>query len=779
SSEASGLASGLGAPDKAQRAVERAAAAAEPRDAARGFEAAAAAAGAAWFKIGPTGRIVSASALFEHWAGARAGRRPSLTALFPDLARVMEPGAPPPTGAWASRLIGSSDAPRAVALAIAGENGPDRFAIAAPLPDAAAALTSLDAAAPLALGEDGVDGRARLLDAFDGLSAERVASEAAIGVLVMSQQGLMLRLNGPADRLMTDRAADNARSVAGPVGDHLVDWIAEEGREQAEARLSAAAKGGAVAFEARLLAPGAAEGRLVQCFLSPVDTPSGRVIVCHMIDASEQRELDQSFVQSQKLQAVGQLAGGVAHDFNNLLTVIIGSADMQLKRMAAGDPAYDDLNAIRQAGRRAAGLVSQLLAFSRKQTLTPTVVNLTERCSDFVFLLARVIGERFSLVTDFEEGLWPVEVDVNQFEHVITNLVVNASHAQPEGGEIRLGTANARIDKPQTQGNFAMPPGDYVQVTVQDRGCGIPQEKIAKIFEPFFTTKAPGQGTGLGLAVVYGVVKQSGGYVFVDSAVGEGTRFTIYLPRAAAMSRGAGERLLRATEGGALKESGGGSPETPPRPLQIGATEIGVDAAGEGSAAVAKGGSTVDGDSQDALRSAAAMLLKKPLASPMDDGPTPSPAATPTTAPPPAATLAAPPPTAASSGAEVVLLLEDQAAVRAFAARSLADRGYRVIEAESGAQALDALRDANLAIDLMLSDVVLEDMDGPSVLREIGDARPEMAVIFMSGYAQDAFAETLETASAAARDARFLQKPFTLDELGEAVSTALNARQKR
>ncbi|MEL6980469.1 MAG: ATP-binding protein, partial [Pseudomonadota bacterium] len=715
-------------------------------------------AGVAWFATGPTGRVIAASALFEAWTGARAGPTPSLAALLPDLAdRLADDAAQAEGEVWSSRLIGTEAAPRAVTVSLTrAPNGAGLFGVAAPAPGPAA--PALEPRAPLALGPAvGAEAR-RLLHAFDEMPAERVLAEAAIGALALSGEGRVLRLNAAADRLLTDRAAQAvaAEAVAGPVGDHFIDWVAEEDREQAEAGVAAAARGGVAAFEARLAGPSGAEGRLVQCYLSGIDSAAGRLLLCHLIDVSEGRGLEKNFIQAQKLQAVGQLAGGVAHDFNNLLTVIIGSADALLKRMTDTDPAYGDLNAIRQSGRRAAWLVGQLLAFSRKQTLTPKVANLTERCSEFVFLLARVIGEKYEIETDLEEGLWPVEVDVNQFEQVITNLVVNASHAMKGGGAIHVATANETIVEPRSQGNFTMPPGEYVRVTVRDSGSGIPREALAKIFEPFFTTKPVGQGTGLGLAVVYGVVKQSNGYVFVESEEGAGARFDIYLPRVSA------ERAAEA-QASALKPASRRARED--RIAPPGSAPQALPGASQDAAAPRRGAVS--------LREAAARMGAEAggarRARDRRDDPQPP-------APRP---VALGPQQAPRAGPGAILLVEDQAAVRAFAARSLTERGHRVLEAESGEEALEKLTDPALRIDLLLSDVVLEDTDGPSVLRRIGDARPEMRVIFMSGYARDAFAETLDSAAAHARETRFLQKPFTLDELAEAVEDALAHQSER
>lgn len=749
---------------------------APPGDAPRG-DGLVSEAGAAWFTVGPTGRIDAVSPLFDRWMGARAGRRPSLQALFPDLVRSADvEGGVEPSVATPTRLIGASGAPRQVAVLIGPETrGAVRVGLALPLGARAlqGAAATASAAAPLSLGghaaaHDRSDAQpSALLEAFDALPAERLFAEAAIGVLALSKEGRILRINAAADRLLTDGAPSDA-TLAGPVGDFLIDWIAEEDREVAESRIAAAAGGGDIAFEARMAGAGDG-GRLTQCFLSAVDGDAGRVLLCHMIDVAEQRGLGQKFIQSQKLQAVGQLAGGVAHDFNNLLTVIIGSADARLKRMAENEPGYADLNAIRQSGRRAAWLVGQLLAFSRKQKLSPQRVDLTDRCSELVFLLTRMIGEKFEIETDFEEPLWPVEIDVNQFEQVITNLVMNATQAMSGGGAVRLTTRNATVSEPREQANFAMPPGDYVRIAVEDQGAGIPRDVLAKIFEPFFTTKPVGKGTGLGLAVVYGVVKQSDGFVFVDSQEGVGTVFEIFLPRVPEARSAIGETRNLAptpTPTPALTPSPGAAPRrVGDRAFDPARTEDGPGAAGGG---FLRGGAAPAGGGLSPAARAAAERLRSRKAPPP-----PSPHAF-SGAASVSRTERMPAPSSAPQQGARILLVEDQEAVRVFAARNLEEAGFEVVQASGVAEASALLENPSFNVDLLLSDVVLEDGDGPSLVRALGDARPELRIVFMSGYQRGAFDETLDSASASVRETGFLQKPFTLDQLLAAMAEALS-----
>jgi two-component system cell cycle sensor histidine kinase/response regulator CckA len=271
----------------------------------------------------------------------------------------------------------------------------------------------------------------------------------------------------------------------------------------------------------------------VQISLSAVRNPTEKTaIMAVMSDATDIKSLELQFVQSQKMQAIGQLAGGIAHDFNNLLTAISGHCDLLLLKHDSGDADYQDLVQINQNANRAAGLVGQLLAFSRKQTLEPQLIDLRESLSDLTHLLNRLVGENVSLVLEHEPNLAPIKADKRQIEQVFMNLVVNARDAMKGQGEICVTSENLTIKSPLHKDRVTLSPGAYVSIHVSDNGCGIAADKMPKIFEPFFTTKKTGEGAGLGLSTVYGIVKQSGGFVFVDSIVGQGTTFTLIFPAA-------------------------------------------------------------------------------------------------------------------------------------------------------------------------------------------------------------------------------------------------------
>lgn len=417
--------------------------------------------------------------------------------------------------------------------------------------------------------------------------------------------------------------------------------------------------------------------RHVQASLTP-DGQGG--LLAMLSDASAMKTLEAQFVQSQKMQAIGQLAGGIAHDFNNLLTAISGHCDLLMLRHDPTDPDYADLDQISQNANRAAALVGQLLAFSRKQTLKPRLIDLRDTLSDVTHLLNRLVGERVSLSFEHDPALRPIRADRRQFEQVIINLAVNARDAMPHGGRIAIRTAN--VPRGTERGRPQLPQGDYVRVTIEDEGQGIPADKIDKIFEPFFTTKRTGEGTGLGLSTVYGIVKQTGGYVFCDSTPGRGTTFTLYFPAH---------------------------------------------------------------DPADLAASNEAEAAER---------------------------AQAPQPAKRLSQAGVVLLVEDEAAVRSFAARALRMRGFEVLEADSAEAALSLLSDTRREIDVFVTDVVMPGMDGPSWVRSALRDRPATRVVFISGYTEDIF----EDGRTPVPNSVFVQKPFTLAALSEAVQSQFAAQ---
>jgi two-component system cell cycle sensor histidine kinase/response regulator CckA len=401
--------------------------------------------------------------------------------------------------------------------------------------------------------------------------------------------------------------------------------------------------------------------------------------IVYLLETTERRALENQINQSQKMDMVGQLAGGIAHDFNNVLSAIMMANDFLLNAHKPTDPSFQDIMQIKQNATRAATLVRQLLAFSRRQTLRPQVLDLGDALSDLTMLLRRLIGEKVKLDLVHGRDLWPVKVDVSQFEQVVVNLAVNARDAMPEGGKLTVRTANVTSEEAAVLSHKGMPAAEYVKIDITDTGTGIPAEIVDKIFEPFFSTKEVGKGTGLGLSTVYGIVKQTGGFIYVDSEANRGTSFHIFLPRHH-------PELEVAPEPAAAKET---PAEAKPR----------TDLTGQGT----------------------------------------------------------------------ILLVEDEEGLRSLNARGLRSRGYSVIEASNGIEAMEALEEKNGAVDLVVSDVVMPEMDGPTLLKEMRGRNPDLKIIFVSGYAEDAFEKSLPENQQFA----FLPKPFTLSQLVAAVKETM------
>ncbi len=341
-----------------------------------------------------------------------------------------------------------------------------------------------------------------------------------VPLLKISPKGALLLANRPARHLLgiSSVAGDPFASLVEGLGRSVSDWVRE------------AAEGRTVLKPEIMRASRASKETYIQVTLNRVIEGDETALIAVLNDSTELKTLEAQFVQSQKMQAIGQLAGGVAHDFNNLLTAISGHCDLLLLRHDRSDPEYADLVQIHQNANRAASLVGQLLAFSRKQTLKAETVHLRDTLSDLAHLLNRLVGEKVSLKLEHDPDLRPILADKRQIEQVLMNLVVNARDAMQDGGEIVISTRAEHLSQPLERDRAKVPAGDYCVVSVKDQGKGIPSDKLQAIFEPFFTTKKTGEGTGLGLSTAYGIVKQTGGFIFVDSIVGQGTEFQVYLP---------------------------------------------------------------------------------------------------------------------------------------------------------------------------------------------------------------------------------------------------------
>jgi two-component system cell cycle sensor histidine kinase/response regulator CckA len=354
---------------------------------------------------------------------------------------------------------------------------------------------------------------------------QRFFEIAPVGIALVDATGRFTETNRALEELLTDGTAKLQ-------GRDIFEFVSAAAAEAVRGRLDAAWAGEAMARPLELRLEGSRE-KNAALFVSRLESDDGGLsgLILHFIDLTEQKSLEAQFAQSQKMQAVGQLAGGVAHDFNNLLTAMIGFCDLLLLRFKPGDQSFADINQIKQNANRAANLVRQLLAFSRQQPLQPKVLDLGDVLGELSHLLNRLLGDNVELKM-VRSRISPVKADQGQFEQVIINLAVNARDAMPNGGTLTIRTAMFESREPPSRKLDTLPPqGVYVLIEVGDTGTGIPREIIGRIFEPFFSTKEVGTGTGLGLSTVYGIIKQTGGYVFVESTVGSGTKFSIYLPQ--------------------------------------------------------------------------------------------------------------------------------------------------------------------------------------------------------------------------------------------------------
>jgi two-component system cell cycle sensor histidine kinase/response regulator CckA len=544
----------------------------------------------------------------------------------------------------------------------------------------------------LAFGADGAPGASRTLvisRARDERSDPQRAAEVRfmrffdhtpMAIATVDRAGAVVRANA--------RFAKLAQSLGleATANNSIFRTVNARDRSSLIAAINQAAEGQGDIAPVEAMLDGGKE-RWGQFFVTAVeaDERETEAAIVYMLETTERRTLENQINQSQKMDMVGQLAGGIAHDFNNVLSAIMMANDFLLNAHKPTDPSFQDIMQIKQNATRAATLVRQLLAFSRKQTLRPQVLDLGDALSDLTMLLRRLIGEKVKFDPVHGRDLWPVKADVSQFEQVIVNLAVNARDAMPDGGKLTIKTANVSAQEAEKLSYKGMPPADYVRIDVSDTGTGIPAEIVDKIFEPFFSTKEVGKGTGLGLSTVYGIVKQTGGFVYVDSEQGKGTTFRIFLPR---------HHLEQDVQhephaaNGAAKEAAVAEPK------------LRADLTGQGT----------------------------------------------------------------------ILLVEDEEGLRSLNARGLRSRGYTVVEASNGIEALEALEERDGAIDLVVSDVVMPEMDGPTLLRKLRGRNPDLKIIFVSGYAEDAFAKSLEENE----KFDFLAKPFALAALVAKVKETMS-----
>ncbi|MDR2646399.1 MAG: response regulator [Holosporaceae bacterium] len=460
----------------------------------------------------------------------------------------------------------------------------------------------------------------------------------------------------------------------------FLDYILEEEREPVREKLYnllTAVDKSVTPFEIHFKAQ---EKNTIMVYITKMEgiehTKDNDSLVMYFIDITERKELQQQFVQSQKMQAVGQLAGGVAHDFNNLLTAMIGYCDLLLEKYLPTDQTFSDVMQIKQNANRAANLVRQLLAFSRQQTLQPQICSTVDMLNELSALLKRLIGANIELRVLHGKNVGYIKVDQIQFEQVIINLAVNARDAMKGKGTLTIETSAYSSLEPKFLHGGTMPPGNYVCVDVSDDGCGIEEKNLHRIFDPFYSSKEKGHGTGLGLSTVYGIVNQTGGFISVKSEIGNGTKFSLYFPMA----------IPQEKEEVESKE------------------HKNVDLTGTGT----------------------------------------------------------------------ILLVEDEDAVRVFSSRALRDKGYRVIESSNGESALEIIQKGGDEIDLIITDVIMPKMDGPTLMKHIRAVHPNIKVIFISGYTEDSFHNSLENDEGV----HFLSKPFNLKELASKVKEVIGETAK-
>jgi two-component system, cell cycle sensor histidine kinase and response regulator CckA len=539
----------------------------------------------------------------------------------------------------------------------------------------------------LAFAADGTPGASRTLvlnrARADGNDPQRAAEvrfmrffhNTPMAIATVDKSGRIARNNALFARLF-----QGVLKVEAAEGRSILSVVAARDRAAIEAAIARAEAGqGDIApVDAALLGEGE---RWARFYVSPVEEEERdhEAAIVYALDTTEQRTLQNQVNQAQKMDSVGKLAGGMAHDFNNVLSAIMMATDFLLNAHKPNDPSFQDIIQIRQNTNRAASLVRQLLAFSRRQTLRPQVLDLGEALNDLTMLLRRLLGEKVTLNVVHARDLWPVKADISQFEQVIVNLAVNARDAMPDGGRLTIRTANIGAEESARFNYKGMPAVDYVLVEIADIGVGIPRDIMDKIFEPFFSTKDVGKGTGLGLSTVYGIIKQTGGFIYPESQVGQGTTFRIFLPRHV------------------------------PAPEDIEAVRLGT------------------------LATTAARIATEARPTLVDH-----------------------------TGQGTILLVEDEEGLRILNARGLASRGYTVLEASNGVEALEVIDRHSGKIDLVVSDVVMPEMDGPTLLKELRRRDPHVRIIFVSGYAEEAFQKNLPPRE---EFPAFLPKPYTLKQL--------------
>ncbi len=536
---------------------------------------------------------------------------------------------------------------------------------------------------------------------------------APIGIIFINTDGQITEFNKRAEIFVSP-------GRKGLAGTNIMELVSAEDRHGLGIELENLRNGGKRTVSMELSLAGV--NKVALSYISPLQNqrdntrPTGFVI--YMVDATEQKNLEIQFAQAQKMQAMGQLAGGVAHDFNNLLTAIIGFCDLLLQRHGVGDPSFADLIQIKNNANRAAGLVRQLLAFSRKQPLQPKLIDVTENFMELSQMLKRVLGEKITLKFHHGDDLGYIRVDPVQFSQVIINLAVNAKDAMNGSGTLSITTRTEKITRPRPVGEEIIKPGEFVVIEVSDTGCGIAEENLNRIFEPFFSTKqnVVGSGTGLGLAMVYGIVRQTEGFIRVSSRLGKGTTFFIHLPRFEHNTeKDTPTDVFRRPE----VTSADGSPvmtvtEQKSSSLPINQKFI----FGLNVAAIDKG--AIGGSAHPGVR---------------------------------------------------ILFVEDEDSVRSFAVRALKKKGYEVTGCNSAENALEQL-EKEQNFQLLVTDMVMPGMNGIELAQKVREKIPGIKIILASGYSE----EIARSEPGASGQFEFMAKPFSLGDLTQKIFDVLNKR---
>ncbi len=555
--------------------------------------------------------------------------------------------------------------------------------------------------------------------AFDKISW--LFNFAPVGIIFINNEGKIKDCNAQASEFLIKN-----KDKSELINNNLFNYIQkeDESKLQKEINTIIGNRNGSARLDVHLQSGD--EEKVAQLYLSPMkkfysnDISNIDGVVIYMIDATKQKSLEIQFAQAQKMQAVGQLAGGVAHDFNNLLTAMIGFCDLLLQRHGVGDPSFADLIQIKQNANRAAGLVRQLLAFSRKQPLKPKLIDVTENFIELSHMLKRILGEQIVLKFHHGTDLGFIRVDPVQFSQVIINLAVNAKDAMKGSGTLSITTHIEPLTEPFQFGSDLVQPGEFVVIDVTDTGCGIPKENLTRIFEPFFSTKqnVVGSGTGLGLAMVYGIVQQTKGFIKVDSTVGVGTTFSIYLPR---------------IDSDAEDNEGDNT-----------AQEVVTNK--DGTPIL-----TVQEKIQAPVTINEKLIFGLNVSSTIDRK--------------------------ENNGKEAeevrILFVEDEDSVRTFAIRALKKKGYDVIGCNSAENALEQLEhDTNF--DLLITDMVMPGKTGAELAAIVKEKIPDIKVILASGYSEEIAKRELSESE----NFEFMAKPFSLGDLTAKVFDVLNKRNK-